>query len=239
MNDALNSTPNTETPPVVCDQCKGTGGLRSGEYCACSIGTTARDKHMRSYASLPNSGSPRTFDNFERNPANSEAMDAALEFANGRSANPVLTFFGPNGTGKSHLLEAIGRHMMAQGKWVKYTFSADLLDNLRASYGEDATVNFEHMYERYTKPPVLLLDDLGAEKSTEWAVEKLTRILDERYRADRPLAVATNLTEDTMSAKLGPRLADRLFDHRTGKVKVVVILGTSYRTGRRWSARGG
>ena len=84
----------------------------------------------------------------------------------------------------------------------------------------------------YARAPVLLLDDLGAEKTTEWAAEKLTALVAERYRTGGRLVVATNLDFDQMAEKVGNRIADRLFDDRTGKVLSVTLTTSSYRTGR-------
>jgi DNA replication protein DnaC len=224
-----------KSSPPLCARCKGSGNLSEG-YCECEKGQAGKARHLLVYANLPNAKEPKTFDNFQEQPYNAAALAAAREFANGQSANSVLTFWGPNGTGKSHLIEAIGRLMMTRGVWVKYAFSADLLDTLRASYSDDAEGGFEKAYGLYSRPAVLMLDDLGAEKSTEWAVEKLTRLIDDRYRQDRPMVVATNMTEAVMAERLSPRLADRLFDYRTGKVRVVNLSGESYRTGHQWRA---
>ena len=183
---------------------------------------------------MPNPQDPKTFANFIESERNREALAAAQAFARGETQNHVLTLYGPHGGGKSHLLEAIGRDILSQNRWVKYVFAPDLLDALRSSYDPEAEDGFAKVYERYSLPEVLLLDDLGAEKTSEWAVEKLTRLVDERYRAGKLMAVGTNLSEESLAEKLSPRLADRIFDRRTGSVEVGYLDDASHRTGRRW-----
>jgi DNA replication protein DnaC len=72
-----------------------------------------------------------------------------------------------------------------------------------------------------------LLDDLGAENDTEWAVEKLTRLVDYRHRNRKLLVVATNLSADETGEKLTPRVADRVFDVGSGAANVVRVEGGS------------
>ena len=225
-----------------CQHCDGTGWvsyrIAVGQYdyrqCECRRDLAAEDKHRWVYANLPNQETPRTFDTFEAERDSQEALEAAISFAQCETGHHVLTLFGTNGNGKSHLVEAIAREMLAQGRWVKYAFAPDLLDALRNSYDPDATARFEQVYELYSLPDVLLLDDLGAERSTEWAVEKLTRLVDDRLRSGKRLVVATNLNMEGMAGKLSPRLADRLFDTMTGMARPVYFPGKSHRTGRFW-----
>jgi DNA replication protein DnaC len=125
--------------------------------------------------------------------------------------------------------------MLEAGYLVRYEYVPVMLDNLRATYDADAEVKFADRWAMYARAQVLLLDDLGAEKASEWAIEKLTALVSERYRTRGMLVVATNLTFDQAAESLSYRLADRLWDERTGKVCSVTITADSYRTGRAWS----
>lgn len=71
--------------------------------------------------------------------------------------------------------------------------------------------------------PLLILDDLGTEKLTDWAAEKLDTLIDHRYIKGLPLVVTTNVP----AAQLSPRIASRLQDRRLGKV--VTLSGPDYR----------
>ena len=202
--------------------------------CQCTGWEERKAARIVTWANLPD-GLPRIFDNFEARPGTELALKAAQAFAQRDVSYHILTIFGRNGSGKTHLLEAIGKKMLEDGYLVRYEYVPALLDNLRATYDDDAEVKFPEQWALYGRAQVLLLDDLGAEKGSEWAIEKLTSLVSERYRTGGMLVVATNLTFDQAAESLGYRLADRLWDDRTGKVRSVSITADSYRTGRSWN----
>jgi DNA replication protein DnaC len=65
------------------------------------------------------------------------------------------------------------------------------------------------MVERVCKAPVLMLDDLGAERLTPFAEEQLFLPLDHRHRLELPTMVITNLALEDLPPRIGSRLADR------------------------------
>jgi DNA replication protein DnaC len=230
----------TLSEPLLCQLCKGTAWISAGqplqrEYipCACQRAEEVQVAKRIKWANLPD-GLPHTFDNFEARTGTSDALEAARRFADRDSGYNILTLSGRNGSGKTHLLEAVGRTMLEAGYLVRYEYVPVLLDTLRAAYEEDAEVKFAERWAMYGRAQVLLLDDLGAERGSEWAIEKLTALVAERYRTGGMLVVATNLTFDQAAESLGYRIADRLWDERTGKVCSVTITAASYRTGRAW-----
>ena len=228
-----------ETPEEVCPKCKGGGwlahdvlvgdpGFGEAFLCPCQL-TEGREEQRRvTFAALPNQKSPKTFDTFH---GGGDSRTAAISFARGMLT--VLVLQGPHGTGKSHLLEAIGRAMLEDGHLVKYIFVPDWLQMLRATF--DGSNTYESVYDIYASGEVLLLDDVGAEKSTDWTRGELTRLFDHRHRNDLKTVVTTNDDEDATIRKQGDRFADRLFDVSSGKVKVVFNTEPSYRTGRVWN----
>jgi DNA replication protein DnaC len=209
-------------------------------YCRCNV---IADEEKRTNASnyllnvrsagLPSSvkgPTPRefvagTFANFNGRPGTEDALEMALDFTVGNSP-PVLVFVGPPGSGKTHLLEAIGRQFLGQGRTVRYELVAYLLQRLRSSYNinEESSV-MEVCYGA----DVLLLDDLGLEKPSDWVREQITSLVDERWRNNRLLVVGTNESHTTIEERLGPRLSSRLFDRSSGKVKVVYLVTGDYR----------
>lgn len=238
--------PSEEESGPECRICGGVGwlGQRVEEWrweavpCSCRIGMVTQEQRFH-YAEFPNSVPPKTFDNFKpENKVEAEGLRIAREFVVQRE-HFILTLHGPNGGGKSHLLEAIGRALLQQGSWVKYSFVPDLLDELRNSYSRDPDAppskSFEWLFEHYAVlPEVLLLDDLGAESDTEWAVEKLTRLVDHRHRNRLNMVVGTNLSAEEMAEKLTPRIADRIFDIGSGAAAVATLETASWRTGVKW-----
>tara|TARA_Y100000310_G_scaffold80363_1_gene77040 strand:- start:1206 stop:2048 length:843 start_codon:yes stop_codon:yes gene_type:complete len=209
-------------------------------YCRCEIIATEEKRANASHylrtvrsAGLPSSvkgPTPRefvagTFANFIERQGTEDALEVALDFTVGNSP-PTIVFVGPPGSGKTHLLESIGRQFLDQGRTVRYELVAHLLQRLRSSY----SMNEEsHVMEVCYGADVLLLDDLGLEKPSDWVVEQLTSLIDERWRNNRLLAIGTNESHIIIEARLGPRIASRLFDRTSGKSKVVYLVTGDYR----------
>lgn len=201
---------------------------------ACHCDEQAREKEARRVrlANLPHEGpgqTPLSFANFKPRAGTEQAQRAAEEYAKGEGP-PLLVLAGTFGSGKSHLLEAVGRQMFTGGFSLRFEQSVDLLDKLRASFQDDAAEDFEDLMGMYRNVPVFLLDDLGAEKGTEWAVERLTAILDDRIRNGKRTMLTTNLSHRDMDRLPGyGRLASRIFDQRSGASRLVVLSATDYR----------
>ena len=182
-----------------------------------------------SWANLPHERVPddhRTFATWAGTD-NADALAASKLFATGDGPH-ILTLFGPPDGGKSHLLEAIGRFNLAAGRSVRYSFASAFLDDLRMASVDDGTTAGALM-ETYAITKVILLDDIAVENANSFAVERLTSLVDHRYRDGLRLAVATNLGPEKLGEKLGERIASRLFDEGTGAVNIVMMKSTGHR----------
>ena len=111
---------------------------------------------------------------------------------------------------------------------VRYELTNNLLMRMRAGFNSNSE---EQATSLAYKADLLLLDDVGAEKPSEWVEQELYGLIEDRYRNNKLLVVATNETEPTIKAKLGDRITSRLFDTETGKVQQVVMTAKDYRTG--------
>jgi DNA replication protein DnaC len=122
-----------------------------------------------------------------------------------------LLLLGPTGTGKTHIAYAALRLLCETPRrtdW-KAISAAALLGDLRPAPGRDT----EAVLASYTSASLLLLDDLGAAKSSEWVEEVLYRLIDARYNACLPSIFATNVsTPDELTGRLGERTASRLVE---------------------------
>lgn len=139
-----------------------------------------------------------------------------------RSDRLNLILAGSVGTGKTWAAYALGWRLVEDGHGVEAWTVADLLDELRPD-GDKAEAAYAERAE------VLILDDLGASRPTEWAVETMTALMDQRLRERRRTIVTTNLPEAVIASAWGDRLMDRLRHQAT----VVVMSGPS-RRGAGW-----
>lgn len=168
-----------------------------------------------------------TFENFTDRPGVEEAFNTAVDYTVG-NAPPILILLGGTGTGKTHLMEAIGRQYLSQGHTVRYEMTAHLLERARDAIriGADQSV----LTPAY-KADLLLLDDIGLEKPSAWVSEQLGALIDERYRNKRLLVISTNELYSSVEEGLGTRVASRLFDDTTGVVKQVYLNAPDFRVG--------
>ena len=155
-----------------------------------------------------------------RDPSHKKSWPVICQWATGEIKHPFLTLLGQPGIGKTHLALALGWEWLERGKTVLYYHVAGLLNALRDGYRQTGEADYEHTMAFARNCSLLILDDLGAEKESDWANEQLDFLIDHRYENSKPLIVTTNLTLDD----LPPRIADRL---REGAL--ILLKGESYR----------
>ena len=161
---------------------------------------------------------------FDVVPGREKGFEATLSFIRGEIIPPLLLFCGEVGRSKTHLAMAIGWCFVAQLKTVVYYQVADLLDNLRAGYKtqdlipEENPQSYDAIMNKVKNWGLLILDDLGVEKETDWVVEKLDTIVDYRYTKELPTVITTNTLD------ISPRILDRCKEG-----KIVMLEGQSYR----------
>ena len=139
-----------------------------------------------------------------------------------------LNLHGPFGVGKTHLAVAAAAEREERGDEVFFATVADLLDYLRATFAPDSPVSHDDLLDRIRTADVLVLDDMGAERSTPFAEDKLFQIVSYRYEERLPTIITTShRIEDIAAAR--PRIASRLQDPLV--VAEVPIEAPDYRQG--------
>lgn len=153
-----------------------------------------------------------TFENDDGH-GNPELMQAAkkyaADFAQHLKDGLGLLYYGPVGTGKTYLAGCIANAVLAQGYRAKMTNFATVADEMWAAPDKAAYI------ADLCKYPLLILDDLGVERKTEYMQEMVYKIVNARYVAGAPVIVTTNLTPDelTKADDLGyARTYDRLLE---------------------------
>jgi DNA replication protein DnaC len=136
-----------------------------------------------------------------------EDLDAHLDSGRG------LWLMGDTGTGKTTLAMLVSKAALEAGHSVAIYSLPKLLARVRRTYdaepGQDSYLQF---FERLTSVDLLHIDDLGAEKRSDWVLEQLYALVNERYEAQRSIVVTTNLDEAALEEQIGPRTVSRLVE---------------------------
>ena len=135
-----------------------------------------------------------TFENDNgRNPQTGLARRYVEHWEDMRTDNIGCLFWGGVGTGKSYLAGCIANALMEKEIPVRMTNFALILNDLAASFeGRNEYIS------RLCRYPLLILDDFGMERGTEYGLEQVFNVIDSRYRSKKPLIVTTNLTLDEL-----------------------------------------
>jgi DNA replication protein DnaC len=133
-----------------------------------------------------------------------EGIQAAKTFI---SAGGFLTLYGSTGTGKTWIAAGLARALILAGGKVNWQRMVDLLSTIRADLKIDEG---RQTLRSYKRGAVLVLDDLGSERPTDWTNEVLFDLLDYRYNYTLPTVITTNLDGPGIGKTYGVRIVSRL-----------------------------
>lgn len=227
-----------------CEYCRDMGweliegkGMRP-----CRCRTTDRRTQLLEAARIPKRYEGCSFHNYypQGNPhsAHAASQRAALAMSQGLvdeypNLEIGLLFIGPCGVGKTHLASAIVASLV-QRKGISSLFYdfRDLLKEIQDSYNPISQNSELRVLAPVYEAEVLVLDELGASKPTDWVRDTMTQIINKRYN-DKKLTIfttnyldeVTSPNEETLTDRVGVRLRSRLHE----MCKVIKITGDDYR----------
>jgi DNA replication protein DnaC len=144
-----------------------------------------------------------------------------------------LLFMGPCGVGKTHLAVSTLRALIEKGVRCLFYDFRDLLKEIQDSYNPVSKATELRVLEPVYQADVLVLDELGASKPTDWVRDTMTQIINNRYNDRKVTIFTTNYLDDppspaeeSLTDRVGVRLRSRLYE----MCKVVRVKGTDYRT---------
>lgn len=162
------------------------------ESCEYQKAYSARKKLEKGWhkAKMPKRYFGKTFADYKVDASNSAAVKAAKEFIT--SGEGGLIFYGNPGTGKTLLASIVTQEFLKADKSVIFGDVPTLLEALRDSF-DDKKTKITGLMDDLAAVDLLVLDDLGTEVPTEWAVERLYSIINQRYNEEKPVIVTSNL----------------------------------------------
>jgi DNA replication protein DnaC len=119
-----------------------------------------------------------------------------------------LWFVGPTGTGKTTLAMLVSRSALKAGRSVAIYSLPRLLNEIRDTHRAERS--HVDLLDRLTEVDLLHVDDVGAERTTDWVLEELYSIVNSRYEDQRSMVITTNLDHDQLCAQISDRTVSRL-----------------------------
>jgi len=231
-----------------CTVCDGTGwrpverGEVSGvERCECD--QAARPAQLLEAATIPANFQRASFENFilpkkDDNPLSNETLSKAMLDAKVYSREYPMTdkagllLMGLPGVGKTHLATAVLKVLLERGFEGIFLDYQSLLERIRSGYNPAAGSSAREAYQAALDTAVVLLDDLGAHRVSDWVEDTVTAIINHRYNARKATIITTNLPDpdvgdalarkdpasgkywvkDSLADRIGARARSRLFE---------------------------
>lgn len=137
-----------------------------------------------------------TFDKYEVREENKKVFEMAKKYADRfqdmYKKNQGLLLYGPVGTGKSFTAACIGNYLLNNAKPVIMTSFVKILQDIWENDREAEYITI------LNSAALLIIDDLGTERETDYALEKVYNIIDSRVRANKPMIITSNLELNDM-----------------------------------------
>lgn len=184
---------------------------------------------------IPKRFQGRTFDGYQVEPGNEKqaralriCRDYADNFDIHFAAGRCLLLLGKPGTGKTHLAAAIACQIArCTGHTAVYRTIGGILQYIKGSYG-DSDYSEADAFASLVEPSLLIIDEIGATKPSEFELAVLFQIINGRYEEQKPTVIVSNLEADELAPAIGERCIDRL---REGGGKAVPFVWQSARSG--------
>jgi DNA replication protein DnaC len=212
---------------VVCPKCNGSGWEPTkiiGKVRRCSCMQLAHMERLLAEARIPNRYEHCDLESYKPT-SGDQSQKRAKGFVQHfikqyPQVDSGLMFLGPCGVGKTHLAVALLKQIICEkgDSGLFYDFR-DLLREIQASWNSVSQTSEMEVLRPVLDARILVLDELGANKPTEWVRDTIAHIINCRYNDKRPTIFTSNYLdtagkpgEETLTDRIGIRLRSRLYE---------------------------
>ncbi len=207
-----------------CTLCRGTGwklvaradGARGKVAVACDCGMQERATRVMERARIPKRYEHCDFESYSTDVGTTQQERLSLQQAKlsaqgfvrdyPGSSEKGLLFMGPSGVGKTHLAVAALKELIQRGHAGIFCDYRELLKEIQASYNAESESTEMGILEPIRTVEVLVLDDLGASKPSDWVRDIVAVVLNARYNENRTTIITTNYLDNPVSEGEATRL---------------------------------
>ena len=154
------------------------------------------------YAKIPKVFQNDTWNDYELTAENEKAVSAGKWLEKSHEGKGLL-LFGSRGTGKTKLASIVTRSKIKQGHRVLFSSVPDLMQEIRSSFGKENGA--DELISEIRDVEVLVLDDLGAERTTEWVSEQIFNIVNHRLNKGLQTIITSNYSPEQLILRLSPK----------------------------------